>query len=184
MRKEKPLVWVWPVLTALLATRWVYDFYFWHDDFAVFYGARQGIDILGWPYENFGLIFNNLFKILGYWPTGYFALGVGLFLIYLVTFIYWMKQIFDEVTGFWLGMVLATGYVGAGVFLEAYDPIISFPPLIGLIISLVMFKFFLREGQKNAWWYFGGGCLALGFGVAWFQARTSTFLRFFWGFWA
>lgn len=114
------------------------SFYFWHDDFSTFYGPRTGQCIFDWPYLQFCPVFNFLLKVFGYNPFPYFVIGIILAGFTVVMFYLLMKEFFDKKTAFFSTLIYSTFYIGAGVFQEAYDPIISFPALSLLFLSMIL----------------------------------------------
>lgn len=116
----------------------VLKFYFWHDDFSTFYGPRTGQCIFDWPYLQFCPVFNFLLKTFGYNPQPYFIIGIILACFSAVMFYLLMKEFFTEKVAFLSTLIYSTFYIGLGVFLEAYDPIISFPALSLLFLSLIL----------------------------------------------
>ncbi len=116
----------------------VSSFYFWHDDFSTFYGPRTGQCIFDWPYLQFCPVFESLLKVFGYNPQPYFVLGIILAGFTAVMFYLFMKELVDEKTALIVSLIYSTFYIGAGVFQEAYDPIISFPSLSLLFLSSLL----------------------------------------------
>lgn len=127
------------ILAITLTVLWpVGNFYFWHDDFSTFYGPRTGQCIFDWPYLQFCPMFNFLLKVFGYNPFPYFVIGIILAGFTVVMFYLLMKEFFDKKTAFFSTLIYSTFYIGAGVFQEAYDPIISFPALSLLFLSMIL----------------------------------------------
>lgn len=116
----------------------VSKFYFWHDDFSTFYGPRTGQCIFTWPYLQFCPVFDFLLRIFGYNPQPYFVIGIVLAGFTVAMFYLLMKEFFTEKVAFLSTLIYSTFYIGLGVFLEVYDPIISFPALSLLFLSLIL----------------------------------------------
>lgn len=129
------------------------DFYFWHDDFSVFYYARVNC-IAGWPYRGYCTIFSFLEKFLHYHPTYYFALGL-LFFIFLCWIYYSLFNNFtnDRSLSLLTTLLIAASYTGAGIFLEVYDSITLFLSLGLFTLSLLLLL--QSTDRASAFWRLG-----------------------------
>ena len=128
------MVWL-IVLTVAISLHKALGFYFWHDDFSVFYYARVQC-LGGWPYKGYCSIFGFLEKFFNYQAQAYFFLGLVVFIVFCITFWLFSKSFEQKKPLLLTTLLLSTGYIGAGTFLEAYDPITSFLSLALLFSSL------------------------------------------------
>ena len=116
-------------------------FYFWHDDFSSFYGPRLDQCIHGWPYSGYCTLFQWLYNILGYHPQPYFIIGNLLFFLSSFFFYLFLVNLTNnKKQSFMTAAILASSYIGAGVFLEAWDPLISYFVMSTLFLSLIIFQ--------------------------------------------
>lgn len=170
--KNKYLVIVLSLLVVFVSLYPVLNFYFWHDDFSTFYTARTGICIFSWPYQNYCPTLGVLTKFFGYQSLPYFILGIILAGLTSIAFYFFIRQISNSIIAFITTIIYSTFYVGAGVFQEAYDPIISFPSLGLLLLSLIFFCKSVSSGYKK--FPFIIGLLFFVISVLSFSARSAT----------
>ncbi len=126
-------------IILLLSTHLTLQFYFWHDDFSTFYSPRTNQCIHTWPYSNLCPAFNFLVSTFGYTPFPYFFIGIIFATLSLIAFYSFAKRILNQTSSFFISLLFATSYIASGVFLEAWDPIVSFSTLGLLLLSLVIF---------------------------------------------
>lgn len=161
-------------LTFFISTYKVLGFYFWHDDFSTFYGPRLGNCIFYWPYSTFCSIFDFLLSIFGYNPFPYFLIGVVFGLMTMLTFFILAKDLLDEKSALITSLIFATSYIASGVFLEAWDPIVSFTTLGLFFLSLHLLLKATQERIKIIFLVLS--LLILGLSTFIFPPRTSTFI--------
>lgn len=135
-KRASPLI---VAIVALIATYNSAGFYFWHDDFSSFYSHRIGVCIHGWPYVSFCPYLYYLDKIFGYSPRAYFGLGIILAILCSITLYYLLKSFIDSQTSLFGSLLFATFFIGNNVFLEAWDPIVSFSSLLFLFFTIYWF---------------------------------------------
>ncbi len=124
----------------IISNRLTLNFYFWHDDFSSFYGPQVNQCIHGWPYYSFCSIFDWLVKFFGYTPFPYFLIGNILSFCSVIAFyIFVSKLLNNSKVAFYLSGLLASSYIGAGIFLEAWDPLVSYSTLSTLLLSLIVY---------------------------------------------
>lgn len=137
-------------IVLLISNYKTLGFYFWHDDFSSFYGPQVHQCIHGWPYYNFCTIFVWLFKIFGYKPFPYFLLGNILEFSSIIIFYFLLIKILKKpVVSLLLSGLLASSYVAAGIFLEAWDPLISYSVLATLFLSLILYFDAIKNGLNK-----------------------------------
>lgn len=162
------------ILTFFISTYKVLGFYFWHDDFSTFYAPRLGNCIFNWPYSTFCPIFDFLLSIFGYNPFPYFLIGIVFGLITMLTFFIFTKHLLEEKSALITSLIFATSYIASGVFLEAWDPIVSFSTLGLFFLSLYLLLRATQERTKIISLILS--LLIFGLSTSIFPPRTSSFI--------
>lgn len=159
------------VAVAIVAGHKTLSFYFWHDDFSVFYSARIGRCIFPWPYGSYCGLFAFLEKLFTYNANLYFLLGFFWFVLSAVFLYLFVRKLLPTWVALTTALIYATGYIGAGTFLEAYDSNTSYLSLAMLFVSLY---FFLSVGKSKRRLIFG--FVAYFLSIIVLQARSLTYV--------
>ncbi len=153
-------------LVSILSLHLSLLFYFWHDDFSVFYGPQIGECSFKWPYQSYCTTYTLLLKVFGYHPFPYFLLGLLVSIGAAILFYKLLLEIFPQKVALLSACLFASSYFGIGTFFESYDSLFSFASLALLFSSML---FTLRRR-------FVIGLILLGAAVGFFQARSGTYL--------
>lgn len=134
------------VLLALFSIYKTFGFYFWHDDFSVLYQAVSKNCTLGWPYTSYCSLFSFLHDVFDLNALWYFGLGAVLFVFVCIVFYLFLKRLYDNKRALFTTSLLATSYLGLGVFYESYNSITLFASIGTYFLSLL----FLYNGLTNS----------------------------------
>ncbi|MBX4205648.1 discoidin domain-containing protein [Candidatus Microgenomates bacterium] len=146
-----------PLIIVLISYGQTLRMYFWQDDFALIFKLLHqaepmgsfGSGIIGeGPYKYLVTPFVPFFPLLGKEPFGYFLIGFLSYLLVILVFYLFTKQLFkDKKSAYISTLIFASGYIGSEIMFRIIN---SWQTNIGLILALSSLTFFTRVvNEKN-----------------------------------
>ncbi len=158
-------------LTFVLSSFRSLFLYFWHDDFALFYTIKQGIcnSAWPWPYNRYCFSYGELYKVFGYNPFPYFALGFLLIgATYFIVYIF-CRRFLNKFASLSVSLLLSAGFIGATNLTYAYSIITIYLSLLVFVLSLYFLDF-------NRFKSLFVSILLFFISIVFFPARGSTYI--------
>lgn len=150
-RYQKQLAILLTILIVLIAYGQTLQMYFINDDYTHLYHVQQN-QASPYPYQAYTFLIKLVYPLIGLNPTGYFLIGIFLYVVATVLVYLLAVSIFEKrMLAFLVSLIFATGYVGEDSLRMFLGD--GFPILVGLILQLTALIAFIKYlRQRNSLW--------------------------------